>query len=205
MNTRSRPTPTARLDIALPNTYTHDNAVNLYAPLKKLIANRGVPTDEVIERLVEVIGSLPDEVFVPNDLYDVYSSVAGKLGPYLGLLHRKAVMADVLMVLGELESSDNWNEGADTNNPEETDPWTWSAGIFQISPNSRNLSPTLREISPSNPVEFRAKMLKDHAWAITYAVHLLRITTHHNGPVRRHEIDEYLSKDAVACFLALLA
>jgi len=41
--------------------------------------------------------------------------------------------------------------------------------------------------------------------AIEYAARLLRRTTHHNGPVLRHEVDPWLRKDAVAEFQALIS
>jgi hypothetical protein len=37
-----------------------------------------------------------------------------------------------------------------------------------------------------------------------YIAHLLRRTVRHNGPVKRHEIDAWLRRDAVDEFLELL-
>lgn len=175
------------------------------AALKVMISNRSVPTDEYIAQIVTTFKRLPLSVFEPNDVYDVYSSVKSVLGPWTSTEHRRAVLADVLMVLGEFESSGNWDEDYDHSNPDENSPTTKSAGAFQISANSRYFGEDLRAISPEDPDAFRAKMRSDPDFAVEYAARLLRHTVNHNGPVKRHEIDKWLRKDAVAEFQRLLA
>jgi hypothetical protein len=51
---------------------------------------------------------------------------------------------------------------------------------------------------------FQEAMKQNHPLAVEYIARLLRRTTHHNGPVLRHEIDPWLRGDAVAEFQALM-
>src|SRR5262249_26562895 len=51
---------------------------------------------------------------------------------------------------------------------------------------------------------FQRAMKQDHELAIEYIARLLRRTIRHNGPVKRHEINGWLRRDAVAEFQALL-
>ena len=53
--------------------------------------------------------------------------------------------------------------------------------------------------------DFQQAMKDDHELAMEYIARLLRHTVNHNGPVKRHEIDAWLRKDAVAEFQALMA
>jgi hypothetical protein len=45
---------------------------------------------------------------------------------------------------------------------------------------------------------FQKAMKEDHPLAMEYIARLLRRTTHHNGPVLRHEIDPWLRRNSVA-------
>src|SRR4051794_5931162 len=47
-------------------------------------------------------------------------------------------------------------------------------------------------------------MKRDHPLAMECIARLLRRTVNHNGPVKRHEIDEWLRRDAVEEFQTLL-
>ncbi len=47
-------------------------------------------------------------------------------------------------------------------------------------------------------------MKQDHPLAMEYIARLLRRTVEHNGPVKRHEIDVWLRRDAVAEFQAFV-
>jgi len=94
-------------------------------------------------------------------------------------------------------------------NPTENNPETKSAGIFQISYNSRGFGQDLRDMLAARGIRdgdaFQVRMKCDHPFAIEYTARLLRHTDRHNGPVHRHEIDPWLSRDAVAEFEQLLA
>ncbi len=78
------------------------------------------------------------------------------------------------------------------------------AGAWQVSANSRNFGQDLRDLAPANGDEFQRVMKSDHRLAIEYAARLLRHTTHHNGPAKRHEIDPYLSRESVVEFEGFL-
>ena len=52
--------------------------------------------------------------------------------------------------------------------------------------------------------DFQQAMKQDHQLAMEYIARLLRRTVNHNGPVKRHEIDSWLRRDAVEEFQALL-
>jgi hypothetical protein len=52
--------------------------------------------------------------------------------------------------------------------------------------------------------KFQQAMKQDHQLAMEYVARLLRRTVNHHGPVKRHEIDAWLRRDAVMEFQALL-
>jgi len=186
----------------------------IFSATKARVFNRGVPTDDFLTTLVTCFRALPDEIFAerrdpaPPDI-DIYTKVRPALGPWLSLAQRRAGLAEALRVLGMFESSDRWCEGADATNPTEDNPETKSAGVFQISYNSRAFGQDLRDMLAARGIHdgdtFQARMKCDHPFAIEYAARLLRHTDRHNGPVHRHEIDPWLSRAAVAEFQGLLA
>src|SRR6478672_8037347 len=75
------------------------------------------PPNSFLDQLIDAINPLPDAVFEQSNRHDIYSVMLGSLGPYTDLLHRKAVMCEVLRVQAAFESDWNWNEGVDTTNP----------------------------------------------------------------------------------------
>lgn len=174
-------------------------------PLRARVANRGAPPDSFLQELIQWGETAPDEIFSPNDQYDVYSSVVNELGPYKGLLHRKAVMLEVMRVLAGFESSWNWNEGRDTSNPDSDTPDEIEAGAWQVSANSRHFGKDLQEISPKDGNEFQKAMKEDHNLAMEYIARLLRHTVRHNGPVRDKLINHWLRRDAVKEFMHVLS
>ena|SRR5215831_16503450 len=177
---------------------------------KQHVKNRGVPPDDFLNELVAWGKSAPAEIFAPNEFSDVYSSVFNALGPWTGLPHRRAAMLEVMRVLGGFESSWNWNEGRDVTNSTSVTPDTIEAGLWQVSANAMNFGQELKDlvISKIGTLDgdaFQEAMKKDHELAMEFIARLLRRTTRHNGPVLRHEIDEWLRRDAVEEFQALLA
>lgn len=176
------------------------------AALLQKVHNRGVPPEKFVAELIEWGKKAPAEIFAPNDRFDIYDIIKPALGPWESALHRKAVMLEVLRVLGMFESSGRWSEGADVTNPAENSVETWSAGPFQISANSMNLDKSLKtfvqkSLWTTDPGKFRIAMMDDHPFAIEYTARLLRINTNHNGPVKRKEIVPWLRKDAVSAFM----
>jgi hypothetical protein len=182
--------------------------MNYIAP-KQHVSNRGVPPDDFLDQLVAWGKQAPDEIFARNNNTDVYDSVLGALGPWQSLSHRRAVMLEVMRVLAGFESSWNWNAGRDTTNPTSVTPDTIEAGAWQVSANSINFGQELKDLVLTNVGTldgnaFQKAMKENHRLAMEYIARLLRRTTHHNGPVLRHEIDPWLRRDSVAEFQGLI-
>jgi hypothetical protein len=180
-----------------------------YTATKQHVANRGVPPNDFLDQLVAWGKGAPDEIFVPNAFSDIYSSVFNTLGPWQQPPHRRAVMLEVMRVLAGFESSWNWNEGVDTTNASSNTPDTMEAGAWQVSANSMNFGQELKDLVLANAgtldgTAFQKAMKQNHPLAMEYIARLLRRTTHHNGPVLRHEIDPWLRQNAVAEFQALM-
>jgi hypothetical protein len=176
---------------------------------KQHVLNRGVAPDDFLDQLITWGKRSPDEIFAPNQSSDIYSSVINTLGPWEGIPHRRAVMLEVLRVLAGFESSWNWNEGPDTTNPTSVKPDTMEAGAWQVSANAMNFGQELKDLVLANVGTldgdaFQKAMKQNHPLAIEFVARLLRRTTHHNGPVLRHEIDPWLRRNAVAEFQALM-
>lgn len=180
-----------------------------YHALKRAVDNRGVPPDSFLDELIAWGKTAPDFIFAPNQNKDVYGNVLAALGPWMGLQHRRAVMLEVLRVLAGFESAWKWTEGRDVTNSTSGTPETEETGIFQVSCNATSFDPSLKEfvitvIGKRDCRKFITETKTDHAFAIGFAARLLRFTVNHNGPVKRHEIDRWLSREAVAEFESLL-
>lgn len=180
-----------------------------YSATKQHVKNRGVPPDSFLDQLVNWGISAPEDIFTPNQYSDVYSSVINTLGPWKSNLHRRAVMLEVMRVLAGFESSWNWNEGRDTTNSTSVTPDTIETGAWQVSANAMNFGQELKSlvlaiVGTLDGNAFQKAMKQDHPLAMEFIARLLRRTTHHNGPVLRHEIDPWLRRDAVSEFMTLL-
>lgn len=176
---------------------------------KAKVFNRGRAPDAFLNELIEWALNASDDIFVPNDTFDIYSSVREDIGPWQGALHRKACMLEVLRVLGGFESSWDWNEDVDTTNPDSNTLCTAEAGIFQCSGNSMNIDPSLKALlmAQTGKVDcqtFRNETKANHPFAIEYCARLLRFTTKHHGPIKHQKIHEWLRRDAVAEFKQFL-
>jgi hypothetical protein len=180
-----------------------------YVATKQRVANRGVPPNDFLDQLVAWGKHAPDEIFAPNPFNDIYSSVKNTLGPWQDIAHRRAVMLEVMRVLAGFESTWDWAEGRDVTNASSITAETIEAGAFQVSANSMNFGQELRDlvlvqVGTLDGNEFQKAMKENHPLALEYVARLLRRTTRHHGPVLRHEIDEWLRRDAVTEFQALL-
>ncbi len=188
----------------------------VYTATKRRIHNRGVPPDSFLDELLAWGRTAPDDIFVPNSNYDVYSSVSGVLGPWQDLRHRRAVMLEVMRVLAGFKSGWTWTDGSDaaadkwaakhhtTRSPAEKE-----AGAWQVSANSMGFGLELKDLVLSTAGslggnDFQQAMKQNHQLAMEYIARLLRRTVNHNGPVKRHEIDPWLRNDAVMEIRALL-
>src|SRR5215468_64245 len=180
-----------------------------YHATKQTVSNRGIPPDSFVDELVAWGRIAPDDIFAPNSNVDIYSNIFGVLGPWEDLSHRRAVMLEVMRVLAGFESSWDWNAGVDVTNPTSTTPDTIEAGAWQVSANSMGFGKELKnlvltKVGSLNGNDFQLAMKQDHQLAMEYIARLLRRTVNHNGPVKRHEIDPWLHRDAVAEFQASL-
>src|SRR4051812_47423596 len=105
-----------------------------HACLNRVSEEHGHPPVEFLDQIVDTLNRLPDDVFSENQYYDIYSAVSRVLGPWTSLLHRKAVMCEVLRVVAAFESDWHWNAGVDTHNPNSVhDPRGEETGAFQVS------------------------------------------------------------------------
>jgi hypothetical protein len=103
----------------------------------------------------------------------------------------------------------NWNEGRDITNATSITSVTIEAGAWQVSANSMGFGHELKSLvlakaGSLDANTFQRAMKQNHELAMEYIARLLRRTVNHNGPVKRHEIDPWLRKDAVMEFLDLL-
>lgn len=176
--------------------------IDFFLACKSEVLNRGIAPNDFLEELIAWCLEAPDEIFTRNENYDIYSQVFNELGPWDSLAHRKAVMLEVLRVLGGFESSWNWNEGRDISNPNSNTSCTEEAGIFQCSGDSMNFDQSLKALlkSVSGKTDcdtFRSVSKSNHRFAIEYCARLLRFTVNHHGPVKRKEINSWLKRDAV--------
>lgn len=188
--------------------------IETFNKTRQRVGNRGQPPTDFLIALVQWGDAAPRDIFEvradprpPNE--DIYTKIKPKLGPWRGERHRIAAMLETLRVLGGLEASWNQQEGKDTTNPSENDEETMSAGMFQISYNSRHNGKDLLDMLTArgiaNGLAFQDRMKNDLTFAMEYCARLLRHTDEHNGPVKRGEILEWMHADSVAEFEALLA
>jgi len=178
------------------------------------VLNRGIPPVDFLQELVAWGKTASADIFVDKETQetDVYASVKKDLGPFNDILYRKAGMLEVMRVLAGFESSWKWNTGRDTTNPDENSPDTISAGPFQVSANSMGFGQDLRDLVAPHGIRnakrdgdaFQALMKTNHTVAFNYISRLLRHTIRHNGPVKRCEINRWLSRDAAKEFQQLL-
>jgi len=180
-----------------------------YLATRQKVLNRGLPPTAFLDELVAWGKTAAPDIFAPNAHDDIYSSVKDSLGPWQDGEHRRAVMLEVMRVLAGFESSWDWTAGRDTTNASSVTPETIEAGAWQVSANSINFGPELKELVMSkvgslDGNRFQDAMKQDHEFAMEYIARLLRRTTRHNGPVKRHEIDAWLRRDAVGEFQNLL-
>ena len=177
---------------------------------KQKVHNRGRPPDSFLNQIIDWGIGAPNEVFEKNTKFDIYSSVVQQLGPWEGTLHRRAVMLEVLRVLGGFESSWDWDAGVDTTNPTSNTICTEEAGIFQCSGNSMAFSPTLKALLVSTGADgscssFITTTKQNHLFATEYCARLIRFTTKHHGPIKGRHMHQWLQRGAVKEFQSFLA
>jgi hypothetical protein len=113
------------------------------ACLSRVFGSR--PPASFLDELVDWALLAPDEIFLPNATFDIYSSVVTPLGPYGVPVHRKAVMLEVLRVLAGRETMWDWNHGVDTSKEVTNTSHNEEAGAFQCSADSMDLDKGLKD------------------------------------------------------------
>lgn len=182
--------------------------------IKSAVKGRGVPPDSFLAELIAWGKTAPDEIFLPNqDPEDVFIRLAPILGPWKSLAHRRAAMMECLRCLGGFESSWNWNEGVDTTNATSMRNIEGrETGIFQVSFDSLRLDESattgddlhqcvMKYCGALDIHRFLDLMKSNHSFALEYGARLLRNNFYWDGPIKRHEIDSSLNRDAVQEFL----
>lgn len=174
-------------------------------------AQHSKPPISFLDQLIDAIDPLPDNVFAENDLHDIYAVMKGSLGPYTTLLHRKAVMCEVLRVQAAFESDWNWDEGVDVNNADSVAHKSGQeTGAFQVSHNSMGKDPSLEacldRLTGAHDVDtFIRKMKSNHALAVEYCARLLRFSTAWCGTINNPlQVISHVRNDAVTEFQSFL-
>lgn len=184
------------------------------------VSNRGTPPASFIAELIAWAKVAPDEIFVPNDdPEDVFIRLKPVLspdGPWQSPTHRRCAMMELLRVLAGFESSWNWKEGVDTTNQTSMRNIEGrETGIFQVSFDSLRLDNAtetgddlhqcaMKYCGALDVHRFLDRMKTDHSFALEYAARLLRNSFFWDGPIKRHEIDQWLSREAVSEFQSAL-
>jgi hypothetical protein len=191
----------------------------MFNATKAKVASRGHPPDSFLTELVEWGRIANPDIFTarpnpnaPNGRDpDVYALLKPILGPWSSLLHRRAAMLELMRVHAGFESSWNWIEGVDTTNQTSmTHREGQETGIFQVSYDSTYLANGSMKpfviIKGINTVgTFITQMKLDHKLALEYYARLVRLNYQWAGPLKRHEVDPWLSPDAVLEFETLLS
>lgn len=176
------------------------------------VYNRGTVPLTLVKDIIEAVRAEPDSVFAPNGSYDVYSSVAAQLGPYESIKHRRAVMANVMMVEAGFESSWNYHDGRDTT-ANNTSACTSEAGLYQTSGNMNTYLEPRQELidlqakycRSTTCTEFRRCTMEPvKPFVHAHFMRATRITVKHWGPIKRKEINPWLSRACVKEVEALL-
>lgn len=164
------------------------------------VLNRSTPPRAFVTELVNLLRAAPEELFAPNQNFDIYNKVRPEIGPPDGeaweMIDRRAAMLLVLVRLAQFESECDWNEGIDTSRLGDTTPENAEAGAWQVSYGSRGLDPSLRQFLVTkgilNGIAFQRAVKKEHEVAVHYEVLLLRIDVKNfhrleNGPLYKGE------------------
>lgn len=182
-----------------------------YLAVKQRVSNRGTPPDSFLAQLITWGKTESEDIFAPNaNPADIYASVKPVLGPWENLMHRRCAMLEVMRVHAGFESSWNWNEGVDvTNKTSMTHLEGQETGAWQVSFDSTYLGngamkPFAVTHGISTPGSFIPAMKADHQLAMEYYARLVRVSIAWAGPLKRHEIDQWLSRAAVKEFETFL-
>lgn len=189
----------------------------MFNATKQRVEDQGRPPDSFLLEQVEWARTIPSEIYAPipnrnapGPDPDVFVLLKAKLGPWENLLHRLAALLELQRVHAGFESSWSWIEGVDrTNKTSMTHKEGEETGIFQVSFDSLELGGgAMKPFAVSHGIgtvgSFITKMKTDHKLALEYYSRLVRISYAWAGPIKRHEIVPWLSRDAVKEYITLL-
>lgn len=196
-----------------------------FSATKHSVSNRGVPPDSFLTELVEWAKNAHEDIFAPNAVpVDIFTVIKPNLATPAGadpsgtpifhwdsFLHRKSAMLEAMRVHAGFESSWNWREGVDTTNEHsQAHIEGQETGIFQVSYDSIYLGgAAMKPFALSHGIglveDFIREMKEDHPLALEYYARLVRVSIAWAGPLKRHEINPYLRRDAMLEFQNLLS
>jgi hypothetical protein len=179
---------------------------------KARVFNRGQPPDSFLDQLIRWGMREKSEVFDPNpNPDDIYALIKPVLGPWSSLLHRRAAMLEVMRVHAGFESSWNWDEGVDVTNQNSLENIEGQeTGIFQVSFDSTYIDHgAMKPFAVENGIgtagSFIPAMKSNHLLAMQYYARLVRVSIAWAGPLKRGEVNEWLSRSSMKEFQSLLA
>ena len=180
--------------------------MKLNRALFPVVKNRIPCPSAFVAEMLEWSKTAPLRVFEMNENpADIFGHMRGRFGPWNSVNARRGFLLAAMIVLAGWESSWDWNEGRDTSNPDVDTPEEIEAGAFQVSANSMNFGPELREAvraiaGKTDPESFQHAMKTNHPLALTYIAMLLRRTVRHNGPVRDRKIVPAMKPELIAAW-----
>lgn len=178
------------------------------------VHNRGKAPFNVIKDIVLSLRQSPDEVFAPNDNYDIFSSIKPELGPWTSLKQRAASLGAAMVVQAGFESTWDYTEGRDMS-ANNTSSCTEEAGMYQTSGNMNDFNKEAQDVLKPYQIhmcggkatceEFKA-CTKEPNVSFTHGhfIRASRITVNHWGPIKRKEINPWLSRACASQIESLL-
>ncbi len=165
------------------------------------VLNRGRVPYEFLVALCDWAKTEEMDVFAPNpEPADIYTYIKPVLGPWTSVEYRRGCLMEEMRVHAGFESSWNQHEGVDTTNQTSMHNIEGQeTGIFQVSFDSTYLNggvmkPFTKEHSIDTPEKFIPAMKADLKLAFSYYARLVRHNVQWAGPIKRHEIDPWLSR-----------
>ena len=186
--------------------------MNFTGPITNHVAGQGRAPDAFLTELLAWGSKMLMEIYAPNGAnWDIFNRLYG----ILGLEHRRAALLELMRVLAGFESSWNWNEGVDTTNKlsmeningQETGAWQVSFDSLGLQDMGSNNNLRACVVAHCRVVSVDAVLVNmkiNHVFAMEYAARLLRNSFRWDGPVLRHEVDQWLSRDSVDQIRGLL-
>ncbi len=178
-----------------------------------------LPKEQFLDELVAWLKIASDDIFARNNQSgDIYNRLKPILGPWptddTFIVVRKAAMGECLRVLARFESDWHFNEGVDITNAHSLSHKAGEeTGAFQVSEDSialdgpaTDLIDCIKRYCGTLEVQkFIDTMKWNHQFAFEYCARLLRFSYAWDGPIKRGEVDRYLSDTAMTEFIKLLS